>query len=112
MQAVWPKPWIGLSQGCGGPKTAVVWNKPQPITLRVSLPRHLPRRMRWPLIWLRRLRVWSLTVNPNAQRGEIWKADTGGKKHTVVIISLDSRNRSDKVDSVRAVSAIKRDDYN
>ena len=42
-------------------------------------------------------------MNPNAQRGEIWKADTGGKKHTVVIISLDSRNRSDKVDSVLVV---------
>jgi hypothetical protein len=37
------------------------------------------------------------------RRGEIWSANTGGKKHTVVILSLDSRNLSDPVDSVLIV---------
>jgi mRNA-degrading endonuclease toxin of MazEF toxin-antitoxin module len=37
------------------------------------------------------------------KRGEIWRANTGGKRHTVVIVSLDERNRSDRVGSVLAV---------
>lgn len=37
------------------------------------------------------------------KRGEIWYATTGGKKHTVVIVSLDARNSSDRMSSVLAV---------
>ena len=37
------------------------------------------------------------------RRGEIWSANTGGKKHAVVVISLDSRNLSDRTTSVLAV---------
>ncbi len=36
-------------------------------------------------------------------RGEIWRAHTGGKRHTVVIVSLDERNQSERVGSVLAV---------
>ena len=34
------------------------------------------------------------------RRGEIWRANTGGKRHAVVIVSLDARNLSDRTDSV------------
>ena len=37
------------------------------------------------------------------KRGEIWRANTGGKRHTLVIISLDERNQSERVSSVLAV---------
>ena len=37
------------------------------------------------------------------RRGEIWYANTGGKRHAVVIISLDQRNSSDRVSSVLAI---------
>jgi mRNA-degrading endonuclease toxin of MazEF toxin-antitoxin module len=37
------------------------------------------------------------------KRGEIWLADTGGKRHAVVVLSLDERNRSDRVSSILAV---------
>jgi mRNA-degrading endonuclease toxin of MazEF toxin-antitoxin module len=37
------------------------------------------------------------------RRGEIWRAMTGGKKHTLVIISLDQRNLSERMSSVLAV---------
>jgi len=37
------------------------------------------------------------------RRGEIWHANTGGKRHSVVIISLDARNTSERVTSVLAV---------
>jgi mRNA-degrading endonuclease toxin of MazEF toxin-antitoxin module len=37
------------------------------------------------------------------RRGEIWYANTGGKRHAVVIISLDQRNASDRAYSVLAV---------
>jgi mRNA-degrading endonuclease toxin of MazEF toxin-antitoxin module len=37
------------------------------------------------------------------RRGEIWTANTGGKKHFVVIISLDARNLSERTDSVLIV---------
>ena len=33
------------------------------------------------------------------RRGEIWTANTGGKKHSVVVISLDARNLSDRSES-------------
>ena len=36
-------------------------------------------------------------------RGDIWYANTGGKKHAVVIVSLDQRNLSDRTTSVLAV---------
>ena len=37
------------------------------------------------------------------RRGEIWYASTGGKRHPVVILSLDARNTSERVTSVLAV---------
>ena len=37
------------------------------------------------------------------RRREIWRANTGGKKHAVVIVSLDARNASERVNSVLAV---------
>jgi mRNA-degrading endonuclease toxin of MazEF toxin-antitoxin module len=37
------------------------------------------------------------------RRGEIWYANTGGKRHAVVIVSLDARNASDRANSVLAV---------
>ena len=37
------------------------------------------------------------------KRGEIWVANTGGKRHAVVIVSVDERNRSERVNSVLAV---------
>jgi len=37
------------------------------------------------------------------KRGEIWYATTGGKRHAVVIISLDQRNASERIGSVLAV---------
>jgi hypothetical protein len=35
--------------------------------------------------------------------GELWRANTGGKKHVVAVISLDARNVSDRVSSILAV---------
>lgn len=37
------------------------------------------------------------------RRGEIWHANTGGKRHSVVIVSLDARNTSERVTSILAV---------
>ena len=37
------------------------------------------------------------------RRGEIWYANTGGKRHAVVIVSLDERNATDRVTSVLAI---------
>lgn len=37
------------------------------------------------------------------RRGEIWYANTGGKRHAVIIMSLDQRNMSDRTTSVLAV---------
>src|SRR5437763_10770425 len=37
------------------------------------------------------------------RRGEIWLANTGGKRHAMVIVSLDQRNASQRVNSVLAV---------
>jgi mRNA-degrading endonuclease toxin of MazEF toxin-antitoxin module len=37
------------------------------------------------------------------RRGEIWYANTGGKRHAVIIMSLDQRNVSDRTTSVLAV---------
>jgi mRNA-degrading endonuclease toxin of MazEF toxin-antitoxin module len=45
-------------------------------------------------------------VSPDAlpKRGEIWRADLGdGKKHAVVVISLNQRNLSDRTTSVLVV---------
>jgi mRNA-degrading endonuclease toxin of MazEF toxin-antitoxin module len=46
-----------------------------------------------------------LTANPRPRRGEIWTAylEDGSQRHWVVIISIDSRNLSDKASSVLAV---------
>ncbi len=37
------------------------------------------------------------------RRGEIWRAQTGEKKHAVVIVSLDERNTNERVGSILAV---------
>jgi mRNA-degrading endonuclease toxin of MazEF toxin-antitoxin module len=37
------------------------------------------------------------------RRGEIWYANTGGKRHAVIIMSLDQRNMSDRTTSILAV---------
>lgn len=37
------------------------------------------------------------------RRGEIWHANTGGKRHTLVIVSLDQRNASERASSILAV---------
>lgn len=45
-------------------------------------------------------------MSPDAKpkRGEIWRADLGdGKKHAVVVVSLDQRNLSDRASSVLVV---------
>lgn len=47
-----------------------------------------------------------MTLSPDAKprRGEIWRADLGdGKKHAVVVVSLDQRNLSDRTSSVLVV---------
>jgi mRNA-degrading endonuclease toxin of MazEF toxin-antitoxin module len=44
-----------------------------------------------------------VTSSRQPRRGEIWRANTGGKKHAVVIVSLDARNLSDRSDSVLIV---------
>jgi len=40
---------------------------------------------------------------PKPLRGEVWLANFGNKKHAVVVLSLDARNKSDRVNSVLAV---------
>ena len=45
----------------------------------------------------------SPSLSHQPRRGEIWTAHTGGKKHAVVIVSLDARNLSDRADSILAV---------
>jgi mRNA-degrading endonuclease toxin of MazEF toxin-antitoxin module len=45
-----------------------------------------------------------LSPDAKPRRGEIWRADLGdGKKHTVVVVSLDQRNLSDRASSVLVV---------
>ena len=47
-----------------------------------------------------------MTSNPDVKpkRGEIWRADLGdGKKHAVVIVSLDGRNLSERASSVLVI---------
>jgi len=43
-----------------------------------------------------------LTANPKPRRGEIWTAHLGDapKRHWVVIVSLDSRNLSERASSI------------
>jgi mRNA-degrading endonuclease toxin of MazEF toxin-antitoxin module len=53
-----------------------------------------------------RTTIWILTLSPDARpkRGEIWRADLGdGKKHAVVIVSLDARNLSERASSVLVI---------
>jgi mRNA-degrading endonuclease toxin of MazEF toxin-antitoxin module len=45
----------------------------------------------------------SPSTNPQPRRGEVWVANTGGKRHAVVIISIDPRNLSERSESVLAV---------
>jgi mRNA-degrading endonuclease toxin of MazEF toxin-antitoxin module len=43
-------------------------------------------------------------VNNPPRRGEIWRADLGdGKKHAVVVVSLDGRNLSHRATSILVV---------
>ena len=45
-----------------------------------------------------------MTKSPSLpKRGEIWFAQNGGKRHAVVIVSLDARNQSERASSVLAV---------
>jgi mRNA-degrading endonuclease toxin of MazEF toxin-antitoxin module len=47
-----------------------------------------------------------LIVSPEAKprRGEIWRADLGdGKKHAVLVVSLDGRNLSERASSILVV---------
>jgi mRNA-degrading endonuclease toxin of MazEF toxin-antitoxin module len=45
-----------------------------------------------------------LSPDARPKRGEIWRADLGdGKKHAVVVISLDGRNLSERASSVLVV---------
>ena len=54
-----------------------------------------------PATWRRQLRPSTLTKSSEApRRGEIWYAHTGGKRHVVVIVSLDQRNASERIGSV------------
>lgn len=44
----------------------------------------------------------TLTRRPAPRRGEIWTANLGGPspRHWIVVVSLDSRNLSDRVDTI------------
>jgi mRNA-degrading endonuclease toxin of MazEF toxin-antitoxin module len=42
-------------------------------------------------------------ANRMPRRGEIWVANTGGKKHAHVIVSLDERNLSERAESVLGI---------
>jgi mRNA-degrading endonuclease toxin of MazEF toxin-antitoxin module len=45
-----------------------------------------------------------LSLEAKPRRGEIWRADLGdGKKHAVVVVSLDQRNLSERSSSVLVV---------
>ncbi|MHB8653214.1 MAG: type II toxin-antitoxin system PemK/MazF family toxin [Terriglobia bacterium] len=46
-----------------------------------------------------------MTNNPTPLRGEIWKAELGEPpvRHWVLVVSLDARNKSDRIDSVLIV---------
>jgi mRNA-degrading endonuclease toxin of MazEF toxin-antitoxin module len=45
-----------------------------------------------------------LSLDGKPKRGEIWLADLGdGKKHAVVVVSLDQRNLSDRTSSLLVV---------
>lgn len=46
-----------------------------------------------------------MTANPNPRRGEIWTAylEDHSQRHWVVVVSLDSRNLSDRASSVLIV---------
>ena len=46
-----------------------------------------------------------MTKRPTPRRGEIWVANLGNppKRHWVVVVSLDSRNSSNRVDSILIV---------
>ena len=51
------------------------------------------------------LEDWILTVSLSPRRGEIWTAHLGDapKRHWVVVVSLDSRNLSDRASSILIV---------
>lgn len=45
----------------------------------------------------------SFSQSSAPRRGDIWLANTGGKRHAVVVISLDGRNLSERASSVLVV---------
>lgn len=45
----------------------------------------------------------TLIRKSSPRRAEIWGANTGGKKHAVLIVSLDQRNLNERVSSVLAI---------
>jgi len=52
----------------------------------------------------RSISIVSRGTSSGPRRGEIWRADLGdGKKHAVVIVSLDARNGSERATSVLVV---------
>jgi mRNA-degrading endonuclease toxin of MazEF toxin-antitoxin module len=79
----------------------------RPLRILTALPRKLgQRRMHWLASSTRAPEAWTLTFNPDARpkRGQIWRPALGdGKKHAVVVISLDGRNLSDRASSVLVV---------
>ena len=57
-----------------------------------------------PATWRRQRAPSTLTKSSESpRRSEIWYANTGGKRHAVVIVSLDQRNASERIGSVLAV---------
>jgi mRNA-degrading endonuclease toxin of MazEF toxin-antitoxin module len=87
-------------------KTARVWIALRRRTLKGSRQKHTLKNVSWHANFTLQQPVWILTVSSEAKprRGEIWRADLGdGKKHAVVIVSLDGRNLSERASSVLVV---------
>jgi mRNA-degrading endonuclease toxin of MazEF toxin-antitoxin module len=87
-------------------KTARVWKALRRHTLKGSRRTRTLKNVNWHADFTLQQPVWILTVSSEAKprRGEIWRADLGdGKKHAVVIVSLDGRNLSERASSVLVV---------
>src|SRR5258708_16307284 len=84
-------------------KTARPLPQPRLATLIRCRPRQSLKRVLSAARWPRREAGLILTAKSDGpRRGEIWRAMTGGKRHTVVIISLDQRNLSERMSSLLA----------
>ena len=87
-------------------KTAAGWSRP-PRTISIAC--HLKRQPKRIVSATHYLQAWVILISmlsPSARprRGEIWRVDLGdGKKHWVVVVSIDARNLSDRTTSVLAV---------